>query len=76
MNQASGSATATARAADKAAMESEAMSALRHPASVNRSPYHASDRPCGGNSSAFFAFSETPATITSGAARNSAMAAK
>ena len=71
-NQASGSAMATAIAAEQTASVTEWISASRHSGSVKICPYHASEKPTGGKARSCFSLTETPATTMSGAARNRA----
>ena len=75
-NQASGSAIATASAAEQTASVSEWISAARHSGSVKICAYQESENPFGGKVRSCFSLTETPATTISGAARNSATVRK
>jgi hypothetical protein len=68
-------AMATAMAAESAATPTEATSAARQPGSAKMSPYQDSEKPSGGNSRVFLAFTEMPATTTRGARRKRAISA-
>jgi hypothetical protein len=71
-DQTSGKATSTERAAADAAIVTDVRRAFRHPGSATIWRYQSSEKPSGGKSSVFSAFTDTPATTTIGAARNSA----
>ena len=74
-NQASGSATETASAAEAAASPRDASVAARQPGSLQIAAYQSSEKPSGGNARLRRSLTETPATIASGAARNPPTAA-
>src|SRR5690606_23319621 len=69
-NQESGSAIRTASAAEAAASVTELIRAARQLSSVKICWYQLNEKPCGGKVRACFSLTETPATTTSGAARN------
>src|SRR5688500_3158379 len=75
-DQVSGKAISTASAAARAAMTIDVRKAFRQPASAKIWTYQASEKPSGGNSSVFFSFTDTPATMTMGAAKKRPTARK